>query len=54
MAASALAKPHLRGLLEKQIKKNLTIAIILSIGSGIAWKFGVCEPRKRRYAEFYK
>ena len=53
-AAKALAKPQLRGLLETQIKKHLIIAVTLGIACGAAYKFLVAEPRKRRYAEFYK
>ncbi|GLH04811.1 hypothetical protein R5R35_010137 [Gryllus longicercus] len=49
-----LAKPQLRGLLNSSIKKNLSVAIVLSIISGIAWKVGVCDVRKKLYADFYR
>nr|CAD7410468.1 unnamed protein product [Timema cristinae] len=49
-----LPKPQLKGLLASSIKFHLPIAIIVSIASGVAFQFLVCEPRKRRYAEFYK
>nr|CAD7203650.1 unnamed protein product [Timema douglasi] len=49
-----LPKPQLRGLLASSIKFHLPIAIVVSIASGVAFQFLVCEPRKRRYAEFYK
>nr|CAD7592678.1 unnamed protein product [Timema genevievae] len=49
-----LPKPQLKGLLAASIKFHLPIAIFVSIASGIAFKFLVCEPRKQRYAEFYK
>lgn len=48
------AKPVLRGLLHKQITKNLSIAIGLCIAAGIAQKMLLNEPRKATYANFYK
>lgn len=43
-----------RGLLHSQIKRNLTVAIGLTIVAGIAWKLLVSDPRRQRYADFYK
>lgn len=54
MAASALAKPQLRGLLAAHTKKHLVIAIVLGLASGAAYKMLVGDVRKQRYAEFYK
>ncbi|KAG8310501.1 cytochrome c oxidase subunit 6C [Homalodisca vitripennis] len=54
MATKAVAKPQLRRLLETNIKRNLTIAIGLSFVAGAAYKWGVLEARKKKYAEFYK
>ncbi|XP_031780483.1 cytochrome c oxidase subunit 6C [Nasonia vitripennis] len=54
MAAGTIAKPQLRRLLESKIKTAITGACIVSIVTGVAWKFGVSDPRKRQYAEFYK
>lgn len=51
---SAVAKPQLRGLLTSQIKKNLVIMSVLSIGSGLLYKIFVCDRRKQRYVDFYK
>lgn len=53
-AVANLKKPQLRGLLHSQIKKNLIVAIGLSVVFGVAYKFAVSEPRKQKYAEFYK
>ncbi|RXG68041.1 cytochrome c oxidase subunit 6C-1 [Armadillidium vulgare] len=50
----SLAKPKMRGLLATQITKNITVACILGVVSAVAWKFGIMEPRKKRYADFYK
>lgn len=34
--------------------KTLFVSITGAILSGLAWKYGVSEPRKKRYADFYK
>lgn len=52
--AKRLAKPQLRGHVRGFIQRHLAIAIVVSIGGALAWKYGVAEPRKRKYAEFYK
>lgn len=49
-----LPKPQLRGLLRSYLKKHLTIAVVLSVAAGYAWKALVADPRKKAYAEFYK
>lgn len=54
MAAGALAKPQLRGLLAGHTKKHLIIAIVLGCVSGAAYKMMVGDVRKQKYAEFYK
>ncbi|KAF6197587.1 hypothetical protein GE061_008552 [Apolygus lucorum] len=51
---STVSKPELRGLLRSAIKKNLIIAIGLSIIGGIGYQTLICNPRKQRYADFYK
>jgi len=53
-AAKTIAKPQLRGHLRDLLTKYLLIIGISSVGSGLAFKYGVAEPRKRRYAEFYR
>ncbi|XP_064088987.1 cytochrome c oxidase subunit 6C-1-like [Macrobrachium nipponense] len=50
----AQVKPVMRGLLGQQIKKNLIISGVLCIITVAAYKFGIQDPRKKRYAEFYK
>ncbi|CAH1392691.1 unnamed protein product [Nezara viridula] len=49
-----LSKPQMRRLLQSQIKTNLFVAIGLGIVTGVAVKYLVCEPRKQRYAAFYR
>ena len=49
-----LAKPELRGHASRYMRRHLAIAISLSVAAGVAYKYLVGEPRKRRYAEFYK
>ncbi|CAL4155535.1 unnamed protein product, partial [Meganyctiphanes norvegica] len=48
------AAPQLRGLLNKQIGRHLWVAIGLSVATAAGWKYGVCEPRKAVYANYYK
>nr|BAN20385.1 unkown protein [Riptortus pedestris] len=49
-----LSKPQLRGLLHSAIRKNVIVGMVLAAISGVAFQYTVCEPRKRRYAEFYR
>ncbi|MCH1922400.1 hypothetical protein L9G15_23625 [Shewanella sp. A3A] len=49
-----ISKPQMRRLLQSQIKTNLFVAIGLGIATGVAVKYLVCEPRKQRYANFYR
>ncbi|XP_063070874.1 cytochrome c oxidase subunit 6C-1 [Engraulis encrasicolus] len=50
----SLQKPLMRGLLAKKLKFHLPIAFALSIVVAAAFKYGVTEPRKQAYADFYK
>ncbi|KAJ3648649.1 hypothetical protein Zmor_020437 [Zophobas morio] len=49
-----IPKPKMRGLLMDQIKRNLILTFINMIISGLAFKFGYVERRKKIYADFYK
>merc|ERR1711942_628121 len=49
-----LAKPAMRNLLTSRLKIETIIGSVLTIVAGVAWKYGVQEPRKKVYAEFYK
>jgi len=51
---SKLAKPQLRGYFKRSIRFHLTLASILSLSGGMAYKYLIAEPRKRKYIEFYK
>ncbi|NXR66207.1 COX6C oxidase, partial [Rhadina sibilatrix] len=44
----------MRGLLAKRMKFHLLGAFLVSMGSAALYKFGVAEPRKRAYADFYR
>ncbi|NXU62967.1 CX6C2 oxidase, partial [Horornis vulcanius] len=44
----------MRGLLARRMKIHLLGAFLVSMASAALYKFGVAEPRKRAYAEFYK
>uniref|UniRef100_A0AAZ3NXG3 Cytochrome c oxidase subunit 6C n=1 Tax=Oncorhynchus tshawytscha TaxID=74940 RepID=A0AAZ3NXG3_ONCTS len=50
----SLAKPAMRGLLGKRLRFHLPIAFALSLVAAAAFKYGVTEPRKQAYADFYK
>uniref|UniRef100_A0A8D0L3M3 Cytochrome c oxidase subunit 6C n=1 Tax=Sphenodon punctatus TaxID=8508 RepID=A0A8D0L3M3_SPHPU len=52
--SALLPKPRMRGLLNRRLKFHLA-GLLLFSGGFAAWhKFGVSEPRKRAYEEFYK
>ncbi len=53
-AVSTPGRPVLKGLHNATIKRNLTVAIVLSFAGMFAYKFLVNDPKKRDYAEFYK
>ncbi|NXC25062.1 CX6C2 oxidase, partial [Xiphorhynchus elegans] len=44
----------MRRLLARRMKFHLFGAFFVSIGCAALYKFGVAEPRKRAYAEYYK
>ncbi|KAM6980478.1 cytochrome c oxidase subunit 6C [Aplochiton taeniatus] len=50
----SLQKPVMRNLLGKRLRFHLPIAFALSIVAAAAFKYGVTEPRKQAYADFYK
>ncbi|KAL3059281.1 hypothetical protein OYC64_011242 [Pagothenia borchgrevinki] len=50
----SLQKPLMRGLLAKRLRFHVPIAFALSILAAVGWKYGVTEPRKQAYADFYK
>ncbi|XP_042259856.1 cytochrome c oxidase subunit 6C-1 [Thunnus albacares] len=50
----SLAKPAMRGLLGKRLRFHLPIAFTLSLVAALGFKYGVTEPRKQAYADFYK
>ncbi|XP_048364335.1 cytochrome c oxidase subunit 6C-2 [Sphaerodactylus townsendi] len=54
MSAALLPKPQMRGLLASRLKKHIVIASIFSFGCACLYKFGVADPRKQAYADFYK
>ncbi|CAD5125227.1 DgyrCDS13466 [Dimorphilus gyrociliatus] len=46
------ARPQLRGLLKSQLKRDFSIAAVLSVGAAVMWQAVVVLPRKRRYEAF--
>ena len=49
-----MAPPKLRGLLKRQIGRDLVTAVTLGWIAGMGWWFGVAVPRRQRYEAFYK
>jgi hypothetical protein len=54
VTSGKLAKPLLRGLLGRSTRKHAIICFALSISAAMAYRYTVGEPRKKRYAEFWK
>ncbi|XP_035402264.1 cytochrome c oxidase subunit 6C [Anser cygnoides] len=54
MSSALLPKPQMRRLLARRMKFHLLGAFFVSFGCAALYKFGVAEPRKKAYAEFYK
>ncbi|XP_048879836.1 cytochrome c oxidase subunit 6C-1 [Brienomyrus brachyistius] len=50
----SLAKPVMRGLLAKRLRLHLPIAFAVALTIAVGVKYGITEPRKWAYAEFYK
>ncbi|XP_034984526.1 cytochrome c oxidase subunit 6C-like [Zootoca vivipara] len=54
MSSALLPKPQRRDLLASRLRKHIRVAFLFSVGCAAEYKFGVAEPRKRAYAQFYK
>jgi len=50
----ASAAPQMRGLLASQLKREVVVAGVLSLGAVILTKVFVKDARLKRYEEFYK
>ena len=46
--------PVLRNMLQRQLYIDIGIGITLGLIGGFAWKFGYADPKRAKYAEFYK
>ncbi len=49
-----MAPPQLRGMLKRQIVRDIAAAFALGFAGGAVWWFGVVKPRQRKYEEFYR
>ncbi|XP_040178044.1 cytochrome c oxidase subunit 6C-like [Rana temporaria] len=54
MSQGFLARPQMRSLLGKRLRFHIVRAFIFSMSVVALYKFGVAEPRKRAYANYYK
>nr|XP_020142144.1 cytochrome c oxidase subunit 6C-like [Microcebus murinus] len=54
MASRTLAKPQMCGLLARRLWIHIVGAFIVSLGVATLCKFGVPEPRKKAYVDFYR
>ncbi len=46
--------PQMRGFLVSRFKRDMIITTVISVAAMVAWRVGVVEPHKQRYADFYK
>ena len=46
--------PQLRGMLGRQIMRDIPLGFTLAFAGAAAWWFGIAQPRQRKYEEFYK
>ena len=46
--------PQLRGMLRRQLGRDLAICVTLSWIAGAAFWFGVAAPRRKVYEDFYR
>ena len=49
-----MAPPQLRGLLRRQIIRDLAVAFALGSIGAAGWWFGIARPRQIKYEEFYR
>lgn len=49
-----MAPPQLRGMLKRQIMRDIAVAFTLAFAGGAVWWFGVAKPRQQKYEDFYK
>lgn len=54
MVPEVLPKPQMHGLLAKRLQFHMFGAFMVSLGVAALYKFGVAEPRKKAYADFYR
>ncbi|XP_036058856.1 cytochrome c oxidase subunit 6C-2-like [Onychomys torridus] len=54
MSSGTLPKPQMRGLLAKRLWVHIVGAFVMALGVAASYRFGVAEPRKKAYADFYR
>nr|XP_042130309.1 cytochrome c oxidase subunit 6C-2-like [Peromyscus maniculatus bairdii] len=54
MSSGTLPKPQMRGLLAKRLRVHIIGAFVMALGVAASYKFGMAEPRKKAYADFYR
>lgn len=50
----AMAPPQLRGLLRRQLYRDIVTAVTLGWVAGAGWWFGIAIPRRKQYEDFYR
>jgi len=53
-AVAKIAKPVMKGMHVRQIKRDVAIATVISFVASTGWYFAVNKPRRDNYAAFYK
>ncbi|XP_012932147.1 cytochrome c oxidase subunit 6C-like [Heterocephalus glaber] len=54
MSSSPLTKLQMQGLLARHLCIHIVGAFIVSLGVAALYNFGVAEPRKNAYTDFYR
>ena len=49
-----MAVPQLRGMLRRQLYRDIVTAVTLGWIAGAGWWFGVAIPRRKLYEDFYR
>jgi Cytochrome c oxidase subunit VIc. len=46
--------PQLRNLLQRKVFSTIATGFGLGLAAALTWKFAYADPKKAKYAEFYK
>lgn len=49
-----MAPPVLRGFVQRHLRNAIARSIAFGMVGGCIWKFGVADPKRKQYEDFYK